>query len=295
MVEHRKISIGLPVYNGDRFIQDTIQSILDQDYPFFELILADNCSNDITEKICRTAMRGDDRIRYYRHKSNIGFLNNFHFTLHKAKFDYFMWIAADDQLADLTYLRNLIVALDKNIDYVFPEVKVIDENDSVIEDKIMSPFRDAETKWSFTRASLRVNSYQIYGLYRTKLLKADFRYLERCRSMKCFGEGLFVHAVSATRVGVYVPAACKLYRRHSANMSSIISGKQQIPDFIKYFTYSIFYFLSCKQFSVAQRATLIIQKFLRDIPYISYIVTSALMELLGIKRYVKKFLVSLSK
>lgn len=291
----RNISIGLPVYNGGRYIKDTIQTILDQDYPFFELILADNCSNDMTEKICRDAMRGDERIRYYRHKSNIGFLSNFYFTLHKAKFDCFMWIAADDQLADSTYLSKLISALKNDIDYVFPEVKVIDENNSVIEGEIMDPFRDAKTKWSFTLASLRVNSYQVYGLYRTKVLKADFRYLERCRSMKCFGEGLFVHAVSATRVGLYVPAACKLYRRHGANMSSVVSGKQQIPDFINYFTYSISYFLSCKQFSVGQRYTLIIYKFFIDIPYFSYIFASALIELLGIKRCVKKFIAGLRK
>src|SRR5215467_10718909 len=71
-----KVSIGLPVFNGQAYLKGAIVSILEQDYQDLELIICDNASTDETESLCREFARTDPRVRYYRNDSNIGFANN---------------------------------------------------------------------------------------------------------------------------------------------------------------------------------------------------------------------------
>jgi len=65
-----EISIGLPVYNGQQFIKKKLDSILAQSYPFFELIISDNASTDLTPKICDEYAKKDKRIRYIKQKKD---------------------------------------------------------------------------------------------------------------------------------------------------------------------------------------------------------------------------------
>ena len=71
------ISIGLPVYNGDPYLTEAVDSLRDQTYPDFEINICDNASTDDTEKICRHYTQLDPRIRYYRNVKNIGAAGNF--------------------------------------------------------------------------------------------------------------------------------------------------------------------------------------------------------------------------
>src|SRR5216683_3445975 len=72
-----RVSIGLPVYNGERFLPPAIDSLLAQTFKDFELILSDNASTDRTEQICRDYAACDPRVRYFRNETNIGPLRNF--------------------------------------------------------------------------------------------------------------------------------------------------------------------------------------------------------------------------
>ncbi len=93
-----KVSIGLPVFNGEKFLQKCLDSLLVQTYDNFELIISDNASTDTTSQICEEYSRKDDRIRYIRQKKNIGMMQNFNFVLQEAKCEYFMWIGSDDYI-----------------------------------------------------------------------------------------------------------------------------------------------------------------------------------------------------
>ena len=66
------VSIGMPVYNGERFLEIALNSLLGQTLQDFELIISDNGSTDKTEKICRQYAQADQRIRYFRHAQNLG-------------------------------------------------------------------------------------------------------------------------------------------------------------------------------------------------------------------------------
>lgn len=92
------VTIGLPVYNGDNYLADALDSILAQTFRDFELIISDNASTDRTEEICRRYASMDERIHYYRHTENRGASPNYNFTVANTRGRYFKWMAHDDVL-----------------------------------------------------------------------------------------------------------------------------------------------------------------------------------------------------
>ena len=98
-----RLTIGLPVYNGENFLAESIEALLGQSFEDFELIISDNASTDGTAEICHGYERQDSRIRYVRQPRNIGLSPNHNFTLDEAKGEFFKWGAHDD-----LYARDLI-------------------------------------------------------------------------------------------------------------------------------------------------------------------------------------------
>jgi glycosyltransferase involved in cell wall biosynthesis len=93
------VSIGMPVCNGAKFITEALDSILNQTFENFELIVSDNASTDETGKICREYMAKDSCIRYYRSKQNFGAAWNFNHVFKLSSGKYFKWAAHDDVIA----------------------------------------------------------------------------------------------------------------------------------------------------------------------------------------------------
>ena len=91
------ITIGMPVFNGEKYIREALDSLLAQTFTDFELIISDNASVDDTQAICEEYARRDHRIRYVRQSENKGALANFQFVLDQAQGEFFMWAAADDR------------------------------------------------------------------------------------------------------------------------------------------------------------------------------------------------------
>lgn len=127
------VSIGLPVYNGQRYLRSALDSLLSQNFRDFELIISDNASSDATPEICREYVALDHRIRYYRNEQNIGAAPNYNRVFELARGMYFKWMAHDDMLAP-TYLERCVAVLDANPGVVLCHSKTvfIDENDQVI-------------------------------------------------------------------------------------------------------------------------------------------------------------------
>ena len=108
-----KITIGMPVYNSEKFIKQSIDSILTQTFTDFELIISDNASTDSTSNICKNYEKIDKRIKYIRHEKNRGQSFNFTYVLSEAKTKYFVWLAADDYWHS-TFLEKNISILESN-------------------------------------------------------------------------------------------------------------------------------------------------------------------------------------
>ncbi len=102
-----KVSIGMPIFNGERFLRKSIESLLNQTFTDFELIISDNASTDSTQTICEEYSKKDPRIHLFRQKRNMGLNWNYRFVLQEAKHDYFMWAAVDDIRAPEFLEKNL--------------------------------------------------------------------------------------------------------------------------------------------------------------------------------------------
>jgi glycosyltransferase involved in cell wall biosynthesis len=90
------VSIGMPVYNGARFIAPALDSLLAQTYGYFELIISDNGSTDETRAICERYAAVDNRIRYIRQPRNLGAARNWNIVAEEARGTYFKWASAND-------------------------------------------------------------------------------------------------------------------------------------------------------------------------------------------------------
>jgi glycosyltransferase involved in cell wall biosynthesis len=105
------LTIGMPVYNAERFLAKALDCFLEQTFTDFELIISDNASTDGTEEICREYVRRDQRIRYFRNEKNMGAGWNFRRVYSLASGKYYKWAAHDDFL-EPTFLEECIAALE---------------------------------------------------------------------------------------------------------------------------------------------------------------------------------------
>src|SRR3989304_7503947 len=223
-----KVSIGLPVYNGEKFIEKKIKSIISQTFKDFELIISDNSSTDMTPTICQNYAKVDNRIKFFRQSKNIGAVANFNFVLQESKGDYFMWAAVDDIILPNFIEKNFQV-LEKNPNIVcsISKIKLFGEttdnlkpksDDSIITKlfkKIKTNFGYLDTYPASGPYKKRIKEYlknlphnQIfYGMYRTDLIKKShirnsFLWCEGCTILNLlkFGE---LHVVEEVLFYVY--------------------------------------------------------------------------------------------
>jgi glycosyltransferase involved in cell wall biosynthesis len=121
------VTIGMPVYNGAKYIEQALDSILAQTYTDFELLISDNASTDATEAICRRYAEADSRVRYSRNAKNLGAAANYNRVIHLARGRYFRHAAHDDLLAP-TNIERCVDVLDRYPDVVlaYPRMVMID-------------------------------------------------------------------------------------------------------------------------------------------------------------------------
>lgn len=105
------VSLGMPVYNGERYVEEAIRSVLAQSYGDFELVISDNASTDRTEQICREFAAADPRIQYFRNPANVGAHPNFNLAFERSRGRYFKWFAHDDLLHP-DYLKQSLAVLE---------------------------------------------------------------------------------------------------------------------------------------------------------------------------------------
>ena len=123
-----RLSVGLPVYNGENHLAESIEALLGQSYGDFELIISDNASTDGTADICRSYRRQDSRIRYIRQPRDIGRVPNHNFLIEQARGELFKWAACGDLYArDL--LKRCVNALNE-----YPQVVLAHSSEAIIDD-----------------------------------------------------------------------------------------------------------------------------------------------------------------
>jgi len=127
------VSIGLPVYNGERFLTETLDSLLAQTFENFELVISDNASTDRTQEICKDYAVKDRRIRYYRNEQNLGAARNYNRVFELSTGKYFKWAAHDDLCAP-EYLERCVEVLNQDASVVlcYASTRQIDEHGTIL-------------------------------------------------------------------------------------------------------------------------------------------------------------------
>jgi glycosyltransferase involved in cell wall biosynthesis len=169
-----RVSIGMPVYNGARFLRQALDSILAQTFEDFELIISDNSSSDGTEGICREYAADDARIRYSRNSANIGMAQNFNRVFRLSSGEYFRWSSADD-VFDTTSLEQCVQVLDEHPEVVlsYPRTVLIDADGRVIrnyDDNLDLRFPEAPVRLRSLLHNIALVNAQ-YGLIRRAALR----------------------------------------------------------------------------------------------------------------------------
>lgn len=168
------VSIGLPVYNGEKYLRQAIDSILAQTYPDFELIVSDNASTDRTQDICQKYAAQDKRIQYFRNEKNIGAAPNFNRSFKLSSGEYFKWMAHDDIIAP-EFLSRCVEILDQHPAVVlcFPKSKIIDEQGKVLGEHVYkSDTTSSKPHIRFRNLVITLDTgWQIFGLMRTSVAR----------------------------------------------------------------------------------------------------------------------------
>ena len=128
------ISIVLTVYNGEKYLRESIDSIISQTYENWELLILDDCSTDSSPIIAKEYENNDERIHYYRNEKNLRLPRNLNKGFSLAKGDYLTW-TSDDNRYKSTALEKMYNALktSENAQFVFASCRIIDEEGKEIE------------------------------------------------------------------------------------------------------------------------------------------------------------------
>jgi len=170
-----KISIGLPVYNGARYLREALDSLLTQTYSDFELIVSDNGSTDATPTIVSQYARKDSRIHSIRNETNRGAAWNYNHVFQLSSAPFFKWASHDDVCAP-EYLERCLYVMDAHPDIIlcFPETIIIDADSRPIQPyrndlHLMQPNPAKRFKACLLRKALKCNA--VFGLMRSSGLK----------------------------------------------------------------------------------------------------------------------------
>lgn len=216
-----RVSVGLPVYNGERYLEQALAALTAQTHTDLEIVISDNASTDRTRQICEDLAASDPRVRYFRQPVNKGLAFNAHFVLTAATAPYFRWYAYDDLLAP-SCIELCAKALDDDPDLVlaWPRTVLIDDDGHETGEVSLELPWDPATAETRLRSllgrpildSLLLECNPIYGLMRREaLLKARPH-----QSFPCADRALLVE-MAALGPWRQVPEATFYNRKHIAS------------------------------------------------------------------------------
>lgn len=171
------LTIGMPVYNGERFIARALASLISQDFRDWVLIVADNCSTDGTCAVVEAFCRKDARIRLVRHEKNLGAVGNFLYLAEQADTPFFMWAAHDDEWSS-NYISACLAQLNTHPDVGFASGRVVNTDAEGRHVRVYEPFAPFGVAGRSQRLSNFVRAREadgkanmIYSVFRTPLVQ----------------------------------------------------------------------------------------------------------------------------
>ncbi len=149
-----KIDILLATYNGEKYIKEQIDSVLNQSYSNFNLIISDDASSDSTVEILKEYEKKDERIKLIVQKENLGYIKNFEYLLTQVNSKYYMFSDQDDFWVKDKVLKSYNKLVNENLDLVFCDLEIVDENLNKINESMMK----------YLKVDKRIKKYNDYRL-----------------------------------------------------------------------------------------------------------------------------------
>jgi glycosyltransferase involved in cell wall biosynthesis len=166
------VTVGLPVYNGQNYLESALDGLLAQTFTDFELIISDNASTDRTERICREYAARDPRIRYFRRPRNVGVVLNHNALVPVARGRYFKWAGHDD-VYEPDLLARCVEGLEAD-----PSAVLANVWDGVVDDcgrRTALPYRlrteDSAAHVRFRSVLREDGGNDFYGMFRTDVIR----------------------------------------------------------------------------------------------------------------------------
>jgi glycosyltransferase involved in cell wall biosynthesis len=181
------VTVGIPVFNGEKFIKRRLDSIQNQTYQDFQILISDNGSNDLTQKICKEYQKKNNKIKYYRQQKNLGYVKNFNYLIKNAQSKYFVMAAVDD-LWEPTFLEENIKILESNKKIVGSIGKV-------------KFFGYSENPPQTSKLNLKLKKIirkQNVDILQTHVMSSKGDYNKKVNEYLRFNQGSFVHGVYHT-------------------------------------------------------------------------------------------------
>ena len=218
------ISIIVPIYNAERFLTLSVDSVLAQSYQDFELLLINDGSTDNSAQICDEYAKSDARIRVF-HTENGGVSSARNCGLDNARGKYVMFLDADDYWYDKTALEQLLKAADTyDLDIVRGEYKAVDQAGKNI-------FETPLTKSKQELSNKIIDSSILY----TEIMRGEnFLFLSlfkkcaikklRFNKNRVFLEDMefFAHLLCDSLRCMFIPLRFYAYRKHPMSASHTI-------------------------------------------------------------------------
>lgn len=164
------LTVGMPVYNGEQFIAQALQSLVDQTFRDWIMVVGDNCSTDDTAAIVEEFSLRDSRIRLVRHEENLGAFGNFQFLVTQAKTPYFMWAAVDDEWAP-DFMATLVQHCG-TVGLVMTDYETVFHHTGNVQAAYMPRFDPKASLYENAKGFLKnMQPSLVYGVYQTKVLQ----------------------------------------------------------------------------------------------------------------------------
>jgi len=220
-----RITVGVPVYNGERYLASTLDSLLNQTVSDFIVLVGDNASSDATADIIRSYAARDPRVHHVRHARNLGAAANYTRLCEMAETEFFRWSAADD-CSQPRFLEACLEGLERDPQavLVYPRIMLIDAEGQPLEEYdegLHLPHERPSVRFFTLLQNIRLCN-ALYGLARTAAL----------RRTRLLGSYLGSDIVFQAELSLYgkileIPETLLLRRMHGGSFTSMTLQQQR--------------------------------------------------------------------
>ncbi len=221
LVQIPRVTIGIPVHNGEKYIREALDSVVAQTFEDYEVIISDNASDDGTQSICTDYRDRYPRMTYVRQHENIGVYENFRFVTYNATGKFITWLAHDDALMP-GFLEETVRYMSQHAGTVLvaSDFEIIDDEGATLGIELLTRIRD-HLSWrrrcaEFFKFPSSNVFYCIYGLMMADTLKSGLRSV----GAPAIGDGSEMPILARLAVEgeiASIPIVLRKYRRHNSS------------------------------------------------------------------------------